>query len=263
MTTAPKRTKRALQILRPLAFFDLETTGTDVTRDRIVEIAIVKVRLDGREETFQSLVNPEVHIPKEASDVHGINDSRVKNEPMFKALANKLKKFLDGCDFAGFRVMQFDLPLLRAEFERVEIEFTADQSHVVDVHVIYQEKERRDLTTAMKFYCDSDHDGAHSALEDVRATQKVLAAQIARYDDLPCSAEKLSGFCKEARPNRHVDSGRWFETGTLRFCKGKHKGKPLCDVAESDPSYLQWMLDAEMPKDTKQLVRSALQRAGE
>jgi DNA polymerase-3 subunit epsilon len=230
-----------------------------------VEIAVVKVHPDGHEDVFQSLVNPEMPIPQGATDVHGITNAKVKNQPTFKALSKKLAKMLDDCDFAGFRVWQFDLPLLRTEFERVGVELETEDRHVVDAHIIYQEKERRDLTAAMKFYCDSDHDGAHSALQDVRATQKVLAAQVTHYDDLPCSAEELSGYCKEARPQRFADSGYWFarENGELVLNKTENKGQLLADVAKSNPGLLRWILGKDFPADTKKIALKALQGAGQ
>lgn len=264
MGTAARRA-RSLVLTRPLAFFDLETTGTSVDEDRIVEIAIVKISPDRAEETFHTLLNPGVPIPPSATDVHGICDSDVRTKPTFAKVATKLAKFLKGCDVAGFNVMRFDVPLLKAEFGRAGLDWPEQELRVVDAHVVYQEKERRDLTAAVRFYCDDEHPEAHSALADARATRRVLEAQIRRYPDLPNSVDGLNNFCKEARPNKFADSGYWFmnKEGVLIFNKSQqHKGKPLTEVAKSDPEFLQWMLSIDIPSDSKNLVKQALAEAG-
>lgn len=252
---------RSLRLCRPLAFFDLETTGTDVGQDRIVEIAVLKLLPDGTEEIFHSLINPGIPIPSSASEVHGICDADVRAKPTFAQIADGLAKFLKGCDLAGFNVTRFDLPLLRSEFNRVAMGWPEREPRVVDAHIVYQEKERRDLTAAVKYYCGTDHTDAHSALADARATRRVLEAQILRYPDLPNSVEGLDNFCKEARPNRFADSGYWFSVkdGLLIFNKSQqHRGEGLLDVARSDPGFLEWMLTIDVPGDTKELVRQAL-----
>jgi DNA polymerase-3 subunit epsilon len=256
---------RVLELVRPLAFFDLETTGIDVATDRIVEIAVIKVLPDGTEETLHTLINPGVPIPASATEVHGICDRDVQGKPTFGEMAERLTRFLDGCDLAGFNVMRFDLPLLKAEFRRAGLAWSEGNHKLVDAHVVYQEKERRDLTAAVEFYCGEEHADAHSALADARATRKVLEAQVCRYPDLPSSVEGLDAFCKEARPNRFADSGYWFaiKDGVLLFNKSQNRGKPLLEVAKADPSFLSWMLSIDVPDDTKEIVRNALSEAGQ
>lgn len=226
---------RFLELARPLAFFDLETTGTDVAQDRIVEIAVVKLLPDRAEETFQSLVNPGIPIPLSATEIHGIRDADVQAKPTFALIASGLARFLEGCDLAGFNVMRFDFPLLKAEFNRSGMTWPEQEPRVIDAHVVYQEKERRDLAAAVKFYCGVEHSNAHSALSDARATRRVLEAQIRQYLDLPNSVEGLDGFCKEARPNKFADSGYWFSNkdGVLTFNKSQqHRGHSLVEVAD-------------------------------
>jgi len=177
-----------------------------------------------------------------------------------------LAKFLNGCDLAGFNVMRFDFPLLKTEFSRAGILWPEQEPRMVDAHVIYQERERRDLAAAVKYYCGNEHPDAHSALSDTRATRRVLEAQIRHYPDLPNSVEGLDSFCKEARPNRFADSRYWFsmKDGVLIFSKSQqHRGEPLLEVARTDPSFLEWMLSIDLPGDTKELVRQALVNAGQ
>ena len=264
--SASAQAARSLELVGPLAFFDLETTGTDVAADRIVEIAVIKLLQDGTEETLHTLVNPGIPIPASATEVHGICDRDVQGKPTFGQIAEHLAQFMNGCDLAGFNVMRFDLPLLKAEFRRAGLAWSEGNHKLIDAHVVYQEKERRDLTSAVKFYCGEEHADAHSALADARATRRVLEAQVRRYPDLPSSVEGLDTFCKEARPNRFADSGFWFsiKDGVLTFNKSQqHKGKPLLEVAKSDPGFLSWMLSIDVPDDTKEIVRNALSEAGQ
>jgi|NGEPerStandDraft_6_1074524.scaffolds.fasta_scaffold12121_4 DNA polymerase-3 subunit epsilon len=255
---------RSLELVRPLAFFDLETTGVDVAVDRIVEIAVLKLLPDGTEETLHTLINPGVPIPASASEVHGICDGDVQGKPTFGQIAERLAQFLKGCDLAGFNVMRFDLPLLKAEFRRAGLAWSEENHKLVDAHIVYQEKERRDLTAAVKFYCGEGHANAHSALADARATRRVLEAQVRRYPELPSSVEGLDTFCKEARPDRFADSGYWFSinNGVLTFNKSQHRKQSLLEVAKSDPGFLNWMISIDVPEDTKDLVRKALSEVG-
>ena len=257
---------RSLELVRPLAFFDLETTGIDIAEDRIVEIAVLKLLPDGTEETLHTLINPGIPIPASASEVHGICDGDVQGKPTFGQIAERLAQFLKGCDLAGFNVMRFDLPLLKAEFRRAGLAWSEGNQKLIDALIVYQEKERRNLTAAVKFYCGEEHADAHSALADARATRMVLEAQVRHYSDLPSSVEGLDTFCKEARPNRFADSGYWFaiKNGVLILNKGqRHKGEPLLEVAKSDPGFLRWMLSIDVPDDTREMVREALSGAGQ
>jgi DNA polymerase-3 subunit epsilon len=264
--SASAQAARSLELGRPLAFFDLETTGIDVAADRIVEIAVLKLLPDGTEETLHTLIYPGVPIPASASEVHGICDGDVQGKPTFGQIAERLAQFLNGCDLAGFNMMRFDLPLLKAEFKRAGLDWAEGDHKLIDAHIVYQEKERRDLTSAVKFYCGAEHADAHSAMADACATRRVLEAQVRRYPELPSSVEGLDAFCKEARPNRFADSGYWFSinNGVLTFNKSQqHKGEPLLEVAQSDPGFLSWMLSIDVPEDTKEFVRNALSEAGQ
>jgi DNA polymerase-3 subunit epsilon len=264
--SASAQAARSLELVCPLAFFDLETTGTDVAADRIVEIAVLKLLPDGTEKTLHTLINPCVPIPASASEVHGICDGDVQGKPTFGQIAERLAQFLNGCDLAGFNVMRFDLPLLKAEFGRAGLAWSEGNHKLIDAYVVYQEKERRDLTSAVKFYCSEEHADAHSALADARATRRVLEAQVRRYPDLPSSVEGLDTFCQGARPNRFADSGYWFaiKNGVLVFSKSQHhRGESLREVATSDPGFLSWMLSIDVPDDTKEIVRKALAEAGQ
>ena len=255
------KSSRSLKLSRPLAFFDLETTGTDVGEDRIVEIAVLKLLPDGTEEIFHSLINPGIPIPPSATEIHGICDADVRAKPKFAKIADRLARFLSECDLAGFNIMRFDLPLLKSEFSRAAIGWPEQELRVVDAHIVYQEKERRDLRAAVKYYCGEDHSEAHSAVADARATRRVLEAQVRRYPDLPNTVEGLDSFCKEARPNKFADSGFWFsiKDGILIFNKSQqHRGDPLSHVARGDPGFLEWMLSIDLPVDTKELIRQAL-----
>ena len=189
---------------------------------------------------------------------------RGRTKPQFAQIADRLTKFLEGCDLAGFNVMRFDLPLLKSEFSRAGMGWSEQAVRVVDAHIVNQEKERRDLTTAVKYYCGEEHSEAHSALADARATRRVLEAQVHRYPDLPDTVEGLDSFCKEARPTGFADSGYWFscKDGVLTFSKSQYRGEPLSQVARADPGFLEWMLSTDAPADTKELVRKALADVG-
>ena len=256
------KTQRKIRLTRPVAILDLETTGVDVEEDRIVQLGIVKVSLDGKEKELGLLVNPEMKIPAEASDVHGITDQMVRNEPTFEQLSKGVAEFLEGCDVAGFNVLGFDLPLLENEFERVGVHFKRPE-HVVDSMIIYHDRVKRDLSAAYEFYCDSEHEDAHSALADARATWEILKGQVIRHDDLP---KNVSGLAEECLPvNRgFLDNGEWFKEkdGQPVLTKGKHKGKRLNAVAGSSPDYLGWILrETNPPDDTIRMIQKALRKA--
>lgn len=261
--TAPKHQEsRRLKLQRPIAVIDLETTGTSVDADRIVEVGILKVMPDGEMHRFRKRVRPEIKIPKEATQVHGITNADVVNEPRFGAIARDVLKFIRDCDLAGFNIKTFDLLMLQAEFERSGLDFSCDDRHVIDIKEIYHLHETRTLSDAVRFYCNSAHDEAHSALEDAIATWRVLEAQIPKYG-LPQSVPKLAGFVEEVRPSRFLDSGRWFTTrdGTTVFAKGKkHNGESLSKVVREDQEYLEWILGLpDVPKDTKSMIRDMLE----
>lgn len=253
------RNKRTIKLSRPLAILDLETTGTSVEIDRIVEIGVLKVKPDRSKSVFHTLVKPLVPIPIEATRVHNIKDTDVRRKPTFRRIAKKLVRFLKGCDLAGFNLSRFDLPLLKKEFDRTRVPFKTKGRHVVDVQTIFHMKEPRDLNAAVKFYCGSAHKKAHSALDDARATWNVLKAQVCQYDDLPNSADAIAAFCSQE--SRYLDLGRWFEPrhGEPAFAKGKYRGRLLREIAQEEPDYLRWMLEiSDLPEDTRLLLRRVL-----
>src|ERR1700730_2980087 len=250
---------RRLKLTKPLAILDLETTGTTTSQDRIVEIAILTIQQDGKETPYRKLVNPGIPIPPEATKVHGIDDDDVKDCPTFKELAVKIYQILEKSDLAGFNLIRFDLPMLQAEFARTKVKFSLENRRIIDACHIFHKKEPRDLAAALKFFCDEDHTGAHSAMTDVRACWKVLAAQVSRYKDLSLDLQGLHNFCNE-RDDRFVDAGRKFDWrhNEATFAFGKHRGSSLKDIAKREPDFLAWMLRSDFEPETKAIVEKAL-----
>ncbi len=246
-----------LKLDRPLAVFDLETTGTSPSSDRIVEVCVAVLSPDGSRNVVTRRVNPGRPIPPDATKVHGISDADVADAPSFRDIAPDLLRLLEGCDLAGFNVLSFDLPLLQAELERCNLSLDTTQCHVVDAQRIYHRKERRTLSAAVQFYTGVEHTGAHGAEADVLATAEVLDAQVARYPDLPSDVE---GLAEVSRPADWADSqgklGWAAGEVVLRF--GKHRDQPLREMARKDASYLRWILDSDFPSDTKKLIQDAL-----
>jgi DNA polymerase-3 subunit epsilon len=247
---------------RPLSFIDMETTGLRIGTDRIVELAILQLSTDGAATERVRRFNPEMKIPPEATAVHGIGDDDVRDEAPFSARARSLLAFLEPSDLVGFNLRRFDLPMLLAEFRRAGLVFDVRGRRLIDVQMIFHREEPRDLGAAVRFYLARGFDGAHSALGDIRATADVLAAQLARYAHLPRDLAGLDQYCDEVRPfETEVD--RWFlalEDGHKVFKRGKHRGRPVVEVAELEPDYLRWMLTAEdMDEGVRDVVRSALE----
>jgi DNA polymerase-3 subunit epsilon len=243
-----------LNIKNPLVFLDLETTGIDIIKDRIVEIAVLKIHVDGREEMKIRRVNPGIPIPAEATAVHGITDDDVRNEPTFKEIAKSLANFIEGCDFVGFNSNKFDFPLLAEEFLRADVDFDLKKRKFIDVQTIFHKMEKRTLGAAYKFYCDKDLENAHSAGADSLATYEVLQAQLDRYPDLKNEVDYLADFSSF---NRNVDFvGRIVldDNGVEVFNFGKHKGKPVVEIFEKEPSYYAWMMNGEFPLYTKRVL---------
>lgn len=240
-----------LQLTKPLAFIDLETTGINLATDRIIEIAIVKVLPDGKRSVKRKLINPQMPIPKQSSDVHGITDEMVKDAPAFKEVAHELKQMLDGCDIAGYNSNRFDIPMLVEEFLRAEVDFEMKGRRLLDVQNIFHKMEQRTLSAAYKFYCNKMLDGAHSAEVDATATHEVLIAQIQRYPDLGTSVESILKLVGE---EQIVDFARRFvlENGVEVFNFGKYKGKPVAEVLKTEPQYYDWMMKGDFPQYTKQ-----------
>lgn len=240
-----------LNLKKPLVFFDLETTGVDILRDRIVEISIIKVMPGGKEVEKTRRVNPEMHIPEEATAVHGIKDEDVAGEPTFRQIAKSLANEMTGCDIAGFNSNRFDVPMLDQEFQRAGVKFDFSKVRFIDVQTIYHKKEPRTLVAAHRFYCGGDFPNAHNASADTRATYEVLKAQLDHYDDLPNDVEELSKF---SSANRNMDfMGRIIldenDRPVVNF--GKYKGKRVEDVFRQDPSYYDWILKGDFAQNTK------------
>ena len=240
-----------LKLTRPLVFFDLETTGTNITRDRIVEISLVKLMPDGRVVEKTRRINPGVPIPAEATAIHHITDEDVAAEPTFRQVAASLAQQLEGCDIAGFNSNRFDIPLLDQEFERAGVKFDISRARFIDVQTIYHKKEPRTLTAAYRYYCDKDLEEAHSALADTRATMEVLLKQLERYDDLPADVTQLSEF---ACANHNVDlMGRLIYDDQKRevINFGKYKGRLAEEVLATDPGYYSWIMQGDFAQNTK------------
>lgn len=240
-----------LSLKKPIIFFDLETTGLSITGDRIIEMSIIKIGTNGAEEEYNYRFNPEKAISAEAESVHHISNEDVKNEPTFKMKAREIARIFEGCDIAGFGSSRFDIPMLSEEFSRVGVDFDFSKARFVDVQTIFHKKEQRTLSAAYKFYCTKDLADAHSALADTRATYEVLKAQLDRYGDLPNDIEKLSEYSSQ---KRNVDlMGRivYNEQGVETINFGKHKGKTVAEVFNSDPGYYSWILQGDFSQDTK------------
>jgi len=243
-----------LKLKKPIVFFDLETTGVNVAKDRIVEISILKLHPDGKKEVKTRRVNPQMPIPKESSEIHGIYDEDVKDEPTFKAMAKSLVKFIGNSDLAGYNSNKFDVPLLVEEFLRVDVDFDIENRSLVDVQNIFHKMEQRTLVAAYKFYCDKDLENAHSAEADNTATFEVLESQLERYDELENNVEFLSEFSR--RTNNADLMGRivFNDDGVEVFNFGKHKDKPVTEILEKQPSYYNWMMDGDFPLYTKKVL---------
>lgn len=244
-----------LNLTNPIVFFDLETTGIDIATDRIVEICLIRVEPNGNRQSMTIRLNPERHIPAEASAIHGIYDADVADCPTFKDKAEELKKVFDGCDLAGFNSNRFDIPLLAEEFIRSGINIDLNTPRRVDVQNIYHKLERRTLVAAYKFYCDKDLENAHSALADTEATLEVLEAQLDHYpEDLQNDIDFLASF--SSRDNFVDFAGRFAynEKGEEIINFGKHKGRLVKDVLRIEPSYYNWMMQSDFTMNTKQVL---------
>lgn len=244
-----------LNLKNPLIFFDLETTGINISKDRIVEISLLKVYPNGKEEVKTRRINPEMPIPPTSTAIHGISDEDVKDCPTFKQVAKSLVDILEGCDLAGFNSSRFDVPMLSEEFLRSGIDFDMSKRKFIDVQIIFHRKEPRTLEAAYKYYCDKTLENAHSAEADTRATYEVFKSQLVKYPDLANDIEALS---KEYSSfNDNVDfAGRmvYDDSGVELFNFGKHKGKPVSMVLLDEPGYYAWMMDGDFPLNTKQML---------
>ena len=244
-----------LNLKNPLVFFDLETTGINITHDRIVEISFLKVDPNGKEEIKSRRINPEMPIPPQSTAIHGITDEDVKDCPTFKQVARSLADHLEGCDLAGFNSSRFDVPMLAEEFLRAGVDFDMSKRKFVDVQIIFHKKEQRTLEAAYVFPCNKKLENAHSAEADTIATYEVLKSQLDRYPDLTNDIEVLSKDYSSF--NNNVDfAGRiiYNDKGVEVFNFGKHKGKPVSEILKREPSYYSWMMDGDFPLNTKQVL---------
>lgn len=244
-----------LNLERPIIFFDLETTGTNITHDRIVELSYLKIYPDGTEERRSRRLNPEMHIPEQSSAIHHIFDEDVKNEPTFRQVSKALMQVFEGCDIAGYNSNKFDVPVLMEEFARVGLTFQVAGRKFVDVQNIFHKMEQRTLVAAYKFYCGEDLENAHSAMADTEATYRVLLGQLERYDSLKNDISYLADF---SGFGKNVDlAGRIVldDNNVPVFNFGKHKGKPVDEIFAREPSFYSWVLQGDFPKNTKDVLR--------
>jgi DNA polymerase III subunit epsilon len=243
-----------LPLKRPIVFFDLETTGVNVTNDRIVEITLLRIEPNGKESEKTFLVNPTIPIPKESSDIHGIQDEDVKDKPVFKEIAKNVASFIEGADIAGFNSNRFDIPLLAEEFLRADVDFNMRNRKFVDVQVIFHKMEQRNLAAAYKFYCKKELVDAHSSKADTLATYEILKAQLDFYQELPRTINELSEFSTQ---NRNVDLIGHIvlnDKDVEVFNFGKYKGVSVEDVLTRDPGYFGWMMNGQFPLYTKKVL---------
>lgn len=243
-----------LKISKPICFFDLETTGVNISNDRIVEISILKIFPNGNKESKTWLVNPEISISEEVSKIHGITNEMVRNEPTFKFIAQDVYSMICNCDLAGFNSNKFDIPLLAEEFLRSSVDFSLENVLTIDVQNIFHKMEQRTLSAAYKFYCGKSLNNAHSSKADTLATFEVLESQIEKYEDLNGNVNFLSEF---SRRGKNVDLAgfiKYNENNLPCFSFGKHRGKTVDYVLENEPGYFGWLLNAEFPMYTKKVL---------
>lgn len=252
-----------LKLHKPLCFFDLETTGINVGKDRIVEISVLKVFPNGNKESKTLRVNPEIQISREATAVHGISNEDVANEPTFRQIAPQIWEMMKDADIAGYNSNRFDVPLLVEEFMRNDFDFDLEKHRLVDVQVIFFKKEPRDLSSALKFYCNQTLENAHSAEADVEATYEIFKAQIAKYDDLENDIKFLSEYTNQRNTADLAGFIGIDDKGKEVFNFGKYKGQIVTEVLEKDQGYYSWIQNADFPLYTKKvLTRIKLQSSG-
>ena len=250
----------SLQLIRPIVFIDLETTGVNLSTDRIVEVAMIKILTDGSRQIKRKLINPEMPIPAQSTDIHGISDAMVKDAPTFKQASNELKQFIENCDLGGYNSNRFDIPILMEEFLRSGMDVDLGTRRMIDVQHIFYTMEPRTLSAAYKYYCQKELTDAHSAEADVTATIDVLLSQIVRYPQLGSSVDSILQTIGE---EKIVDYARRFlfdEKGVEIFNFGKHKGRPVVDVLKAEPQYYDWMMRGDFPLHTKQKLTEILNR---
>lgn len=243
-----------LNLKKPLVFFDLETTGVNIAKDRIVEISLCKINTDNTQEVKTYKVNPEMPIPVQSSEIHGIYDKDVENSPTFKEIAKEIISFISGCDLGGYNSNRFDVPLLAEELLRAGADHDIKRHKLIDVQVIFHTMEKRTLEAAYKFYCEKDLTDAHSAEADTLATFEVLEAQLERYDELENDVNFLSEFTTRTKNADFAGFITYDDEGKEMFNFGKFKGKRVDDILEKDPGYFGWILNSDFPLYTKKVL---------
>jgi DNA polymerase-3 subunit epsilon len=250
-----------LSLIRPIAFLDLETTGVNLSTDRIVEIAVVKIMPDHTQQVKRKLLNPEMQIPAASSDIHGITNEMVKDAPTFKQAGNEIKQFLQDCDLGGYNSNRFDIPILMEEFLRAGMDVDLSNRRMIDVQHIFYSMEPRTLTAAYKFYCQKELVNAHSAEADINATIEVFMSQLERYNQLGNNVDSILSVIGE---EKIVDYARRFsfdDKGVEVFNFGKYKGKSVSEVLKSEPHYYDWMMRGDFPLHTKQKLTEIMNRS--
>tara|TARA_R110001606_G_C15335877_1_gene646040 strand:- start:741 stop:1568 length:828 start_codon:yes stop_codon:yes gene_type:complete len=249
-----------LKLEKPIVFFDLETTGVNIGTDKIVEISILKVFPNGNKESKTWLVNPEVEIPKEASDIHGITNEQVVTEPTFKELASQVNELIADCDLAGFNSNRFDIPLLAEELMRAGIDFDMNNRKAIDVQVIFHKKEQRTLSAGYQFYCGKELEGAHGAEADTSATFEILLAQLEKYEDIGTSVDELSAFSSHGKRADFAGFILFNDDDQEIFSFGKYKNRTVEEVFKENPGYNNWMQNADFPLFTKKVLAGIKER---
>ncbi len=249
-----------LNLTKPIVFFDLETTGINIANDKIVEISILKVFPNGNKESKTWLVNPEMEIPKESSEIHGITNEKVASEPTFKELAVQVNEMIEGCDLAGFNSNRFDIPLLAEELMRAEIDFDMKDRKAIDVQVIFHKKEQRTLGAGYQFYCGKELEGAHGAEADTNATYEILLAQLDKYEDIGNTVDSLSEYSTHGERADFAGFVLMNDKGQEIFSFGKYKGRTVVEVFKENPGYNNWMQNADFPLYTKKVLNEIKQR---
>jgi DNA polymerase-3 subunit epsilon len=249
-----------LNLEKPIVFFDLETTGINIGTDRIVEISILKVFPNGNKESKTWLVNPEMEIPQNSSDIHGITNEQVVSEPTFKELAPQVSALIAGCDLAGFNSNRFDIPLLAEELMRAGIDFNMNDRKAIDVQVIFHKKEQRTLSAGYQFYCGKELEGAHGAEADTNATYEILLAQLEKYEDIGTTVEALSEFSTHGKRADFAGFVLFNEEDQEIFSFGKYKGRTVEEVFKENPGYNAWMQNADFPLFTKKVLQQIKER---
>ncbi|MDO6675947.1 3'-5' exonuclease [Tenacibaculum sp. 1B UA] len=249
-----------LNLTKPIVFFDLETTGINIAKDRVVEISILKVFPNGNKESKTWLVNPEIEIPKESSEIHGITNEKVVTEPTFKELAPQINELIGDADLAGFNSNRFDIPLLAEELLRAGIDFNMNDRKAVDVQTIFHKKEQRTLSAGYQFYCGKELVGAHGAEADTNATYEILLAQVEKYEDLENSVEALSEFSTHGKRADFAGFILFNDKDQEIFSFGKYKGRTVEEVFKENPGYNTWIQNADFPLYTKKVLKKIKER---